>query len=91
MKTKTTNRRPARAEQSKGQMKIAEGDRVVLKPFEGEPEQAGEVLEVAKNGTITVQLDEYDDEDDDGLRDVTSDQVKSVEKPRDPARFGGGW
>lgn len=60
-------------------MKI--GDVVKLPETEDCPEQKGEVLEIAANGTITVSIfDEYrEDDDEDGLVEITADQIEVVD------------
>ena len=56
----------------------SEGDRVVLLPFEGEPEQTGEVIDTEEvgRGILGVRVDpEFLEPGDDGIREVPLDQV----------------
>jgi hypothetical protein len=61
-------------------LKVEVGNKVLLRaiPAEGIPQELARVLEVAKNGTITVKVVGPLESGDDGLREVTPDQVERV-------------
>lgn len=58
---------------------FTQSQRVRLLPFEAQPAQLGIILGGSKDPWI-VQLDDqyYDAKDDDGLREVTDDQLEIV-------------
>lgn len=53
-----------------------DGTRVRLLPFEDEPEQFGTVLGEPENGMYVVQIDPPLEDGDDGLREVSEDQME---------------
>lgn len=66
---------------------IEEGQRVRLKPFEGEPEQVGTVVAVEEIlkpfGTDSFRLVQVDEifrsgDNDDGIREVPLDQIEPL-------------
>lgn len=70
------------------------GDRVVLAANEDESweREHATVLDVQPNGTITVEVDkdERDGPQDDGLREITVDQIEDVDLELRDARNNHG-
>lgn len=59
--------------------RYAEGDRVMLAVHEDQPREPATVLTADVYGWgigYVVEVDEHADEDDDGLREVTEDQIE---------------
>ena len=59
-------------------MKLYVGQLITLKSNdkEGWKEEKAKILELQENGVITVQLINYNKRTDDGLREITEDQIK---------------
>ena len=62
---------------SDGVKMLKEGNRVLLAAFEDEPEEQATVLEVAGNFVI-VEVDNLHNERDDGIRELTTDQILKI-------------